>query len=82
VFGVVQIEIAATQDRGEKHRTDGKSDGTALEEAFAALLAGRLRLIFLGLSRPFRPLARAFRWQGSPCLDLRVRRLGVRPDYS
>jgi hypothetical protein len=29
----------------------GKNDGPALEEAFAALLAGRLRLLFLGLSR-------------------------------
>ena len=54
--------------------------GAAMEETVAGLLAGRLRLLVHRLSRPINPLARAFRLQWRPHLDLRSRGLGVRLD--
>ena len=43
MLGVVQVDIAAAQGRGEKHRTDG-GDNRATQQAVPALLAGCLRL--------------------------------------
>jgi hypothetical protein len=76
---IVEINVAAAQDGREKHRSDGKDHRAALEEARPGFFAGRLRLFFLGLRRPFDPFAGVLMSHGSPRLDLSVQGLGVRP---
>jgi hypothetical protein len=44
VSGVVEVEIAAAQGRGEEHRTDGGDNGAATQEAGPVPFAGGLHL--------------------------------------
>ncbi len=43
-LGVVEVDIAAAQGRGEKYGPDGGDNGAAMQHAVAVLLADRRRL--------------------------------------
>ena len=67
MLGVVQVDIAAAEGGGEKHRTDGGDNGAATQEAGPAPFAGGLRLSCFRLNGRGRPFSgRAFARGWSP----------------